>query len=303
MSRSLSNRFLAANLALFGANLFWGANSPVTKDVLETGLLDGLTLSAIRIGGATILFVLLGFILPESIAPREKVERGDWHLIFIASMLIITINQALYIIGIGYTSPVDSGIMSSVTPVFTMICAAIFLRYPIRWMKGTGVALGLGGAVMMVLGGTGGATATNPMLGDALCLVAQLGAALYYVLFKRLIDKYAPFTLMKWMFIFSTLTYVAAMLPRLCEVDYSAFTPLIWAEIAYIIVFATFIGYLIIPFSQKVLSPTAVSMYSYFQPVTSCVLAAAMGYAVFGPVKILATILIFVGVYMVSKEK
>lgn len=300
----ISNRVILAHIALFCANIFWGANSPVTKSVLETGLLDGLTLSAVRIGGATLLFVLLGFILPRNIAPRERIARKDLHLVFIASLLMITVNQALYIIGIEYTSPVDSGIMSSVTPVFTLICAAIFLRYPVTWVKGAGVSLGLGGAVMMVLAGGGvSAVASNPVFGDSLCLVAQLGAALYYVLFKGLIDRYAPFTLMKWMFIFSTLTYVLVLTPRLCEVDFASFTPMIWADIAYIIVFATFAGYLIIPFSQKYLRPTAVSMYSYFQPVTACVLAAVMGYADFGPLKIIATFLIFAGVFIVSRQK
>ena len=108
---------------------------------------------------------------------------------------------------------------------------------------------------------------------------------------------------MKWMFITSSLTFGVAMLPRLIECDYSAFTPAIWGSIAYIIIFATYIGYLLIPFSQRVLKPTVISMYSYFQPVTSAILASALGLATFGFVKIAATILIFAGVFAVSRSK
>lgn len=293
------------HVALLFANFCWGAMSPLSKTILESGLVDGLTLSAIRIVGATILMVVAGFFLPRSIAPRnEKIMRSDWPKIILASFLMITVNQGLYIYGIGYTSPVDASIMTTLTPVFTMILAAIFISMPITLLKGIGVALGLGGALMMVLGDADySEKATNPALGNTMCLVAQFCAALYYVLFRNIINRYSPYTLMKWMFITSSLTFGVAMLPRLIECDYSAFTPAIWGSIAYIIIFATYIGYLLIPFSQRLLKPTVISMYSYFQPVTSAILASALGLATFGFVKIAATILIFAGVFAVSRSK
>lgn len=298
------NKVWTGHAAMLGANMVWGAMSPITKNVLESGQVDGLGLSAIRIMGATLIFLLLTPFLPDSVAPKEKIAAGDRLKIFVASILMITLNQGLYIIGIGYTTPIDSAVMSTLTPVFTMICAAIFLRYPITWMKGLGVAIGMAGAILIVWGGGGSnAVATNPALGDSMCLVAQLCAALYYVLFKDLIEKYSPFTLMKWMFICSSCTFGLAMTPKLLTIDFSAFTADIWFCIAYIIIFATFIAYILIPFSQKLLKPTVVSMYTYFQPVTSAILASILGFAIFGPVKILATALIFLGVFAVTRSK
>lgn len=303
-AESKVSRVWLGHCAMLGANMVWGAMSPITKNVLETGVVDGLTLSAIRIIGATLIFVVLGFVLPSSVAPKERIAKCDRHRIFIASILMITMNQGLYIIGISYTTPVDSAVMSTLTPVFTMICAAIFLKFPITWLKGAGVVLGLAGALMIVAGsGSGSAVATNPALGDSMCLVAQLCAALYYVLFRDLINKYSPFTMMKWMFICSACTFGVAMIPELLKTDFASFSPDVWMSVAYIIVFATFISYLLIPFSQQLLKPTAVSMYTYFQPVTSGILAALMGYAVFGPLKILATLLIFAGVFAVIKAR
>lgn len=293
------------HVAMLFANFCWGAMSPLSKNILESGLVDGLTLSVIRILGATVLMVVAGFFLPESIAPRhEKIERKDWIQIVVASFLMISINQGVYIYGIQFTSPVDASIMSTLTPVFTMICAAILISMPITWLKGLGVALGLGGALMMVLGDTGQSEkAINPMFGNTMCLIAQFCAALYYVLFRNIINRYSPYTLMKWMFIASSLTYCLPLSPHLLTCDYAAFTPAMWWSIAYIIVFATFIGYLLIPYSQRLLKPTVISMYSYFQPVTSAILATALGLATFGFIKIAATILIFAGVFAVSRSK
>lgn len=293
------------HLAMLFANMVWGAMSPISKFVTDSGV-DGIALSAIRIAGGALIFLLFS-LLPSSIIKREKVEKKDMLKLFLASILIISANQAMYIVGIGFTSPIDSSVMSTLTPVFTMIFAAIFISMPISFLKSIGVALGLGGALMLVFSGGNSdaevSNASNPILGDSLCLIAQICAALYYVAFTGLINRYSAFTLMKWMYLFSAITYVPCTLPWLLEVDFQTFTPEIWGAIAYIIIFASFIGYLLIPYSQKILKPTTVSMYTYFQPTTAAILTAIMGLGDFGPVKIFATGLIFMGVWFVSRSR
>lgn len=292
------------HVAMLFANMVWGIMSPISKTVLMSGLISPIALSAMRIAGGALLFWICSLLLPRSVVKREKVTPRDMLKIFMASLLIITSNQALYIIGIGFTSPIDSSVMSTITPIFTMIFAAIFISMPITWLKASGVALGLGGALMLVLSDPGGDThASNQLLGDSLCLIAQVCAALYYVLFSGIITRYSAFTLMKWMFLFSAVTYVPCAIPWLVEVQFSAIGLNLWLSIAYIIVFATFLGYLLIPISQRVLKPTVVSMYNYFQPLTAALLTAILGIGQFGPMKVVATALIFAGVWFVTQSR
>lgn len=292
------------HVAMLFANMVWGIMSPISKTVLMSGLISPIALSAMHIAGGALLFWLCSLLLPRSVVKREKVTPRDMLKIFMASLLIITSNQALYIIGIGFTSPIDSSVMSTITPIFTMIFAAIFISMPITWLKASGVALGLGGALMLVLSDPGGDThASNQLLGDSLCLIAQVCAALYYVLFSGIITRYSAFTLMKWMFLFSAVTYVPCAIPWLVEVQFSAIGLNLWLSIAYIIVFATFLGYLLIPISQRVLKPTVVSMYNYFQPLTAALLTAILGIGQFGPMKVVATALIFAGVWFVTQSR
>ena len=300
----LSASLWKGHVAMLFANMVWGIMSPVSKTVLMSGLISPIALSAMRIAGGALLFWLCSLLLPRSVVKREKVAPRDMLKIFMASLLIITANQALYIIGIGFTSPIDSSVMSTITPIFTMIFAAIFISMPITWLKASGVALGLGGALMLVLSDPGGDThASNQLLGDSLCLIAQVCAALYYVLFSGIITRYSAFTLMKWMFLFSAITYVPCAMPWIVEVQFSAISLDLWLSIAYIIVFATFLGYLLIPISQRVLKPTVVSMYNYFQPLTAALLTAILGIGEFGPMKIVATGLIFAGVWFVTQSR
>ncbi len=265
-----------AHLALLLANIGWGVIAPVSKMVLLSGVITSLALSGIRITGGALLFLIFTWILPKSFDTRQPIDRRDiWKLILCAT-LIISANQGLYIIGVGLTDPVDSAVMCSLTPVLTMILAAIFLHFRMTWLKVGGVLMGLAGVLILVSGTAESEIAVNPILGNLLCLAAQLCAAIYYVGFEGIIKKYSPYVLMKWMFFISVLTYVPFCLPDMLKVDYMALPWEIWAGLAFIITIPTFFGYLMIPIAQRSLKPTVVSAYSYLQPVFAALVAVMM---------------------------
>lgn len=304
MVGKISLKTLGPHLALLGANICWGMMSPVTKSVMLNGGLDALPLTAIRIGGGALLFFLLGLVLPRSIAPNEKIRRSDLLPVFLASVLIISANQGLYIMGIAYTNPIDSAVMCSLTPMLTMLLAAVILHFPITAAKGGGVLIGLAGVFILIRSGaTPSPQAPNVLLGDTLCLAAQLCAALYYVLFRGIIQRYHPFTLMKWMFIFSALTFVPFCIPQLLKINFLLLDASTWLGIAFIIVFATVLAYLTLPYAQRSLKPTSVSIYSYFQPVMAAIMAVLLGVGTLGWLKCAAMLLIFAGVWFVNTNK
>lgn len=291
-----------AHLALLLANIGWGVIAPVSKMVLLSGAITSLALSGIRITGGALLFLIFTWILPKSFETRQRIEIKDiWKLILCAT-LIISANQGLYIIGVGLTDPVDSAVMCSLTPVLTMLLAAIFLHFRMTWLKVGGVLMGLAGVLILVAGSAESKIAVNPLLGNLLCLGAQLCAAIYYVGFEGIIKKYSPYVLMKWMFFISVLTYVPFCMPDMLKVNYMMLPWEIWAGLAFIITIPTFFGYLMIPLAQRSLKPTVVSAYSYLQPVFAAIVAVMMSVGDFGWGKVAATVLIFVGIYFVNKS-
>lgn len=291
-----------AHLAILFANVGWGVMAPVSKMVLLSGVMSSLALSGIRIIGGAFLFLLFSWILPKSMGTRQHIDRKDILKIFICSVLMISCNQGMYIIGMGLTNPVDASVMGSMTPMLTMILAAIFLKFPMTWIKVAGVLMGLGGVLILVGGSAQSAIAVNPVLGNILCLMAQFCAAVYYVGFSGIINKYSPYTLMKWMFFMSVLTYVPFCIPDIVKVDFALLPQEVWWGLAYIIAIPTFFGYLMIPFSQRYLRPTVVSAYSYLQPVFASVVAVAMSVGDFGWEKVVAALLIFVGIALVNRS-
>jgi drug/metabolite transporter (DMT)-like permease len=76
-----------------------------------------------------------------------------------------------------------------------------------------------------------------------------------------------------------------------------------YLRILYVIVGATFISYLLIPYAISRLRPTTVSMYNYIQPLIASLVAVAIGMDSFGFIKSIAAVFIFLGVFLVTQSK
>ena len=75
------------------------------------------------------------------------------------------------------------------------------------------------------------------------------------------------------------------------------------SEILYVIVFATFIAYWLIPIGQKNIRPTLVSMYSYLQPILGVIISICIGMDVLTWQKIVSVLAVFTGVALVNNSK
>lgn len=292
------NRF-KGHAAMFGANSMWGLMAPIAKMVMAGGLVSPLLMTNLRIYGAALLFWIASLF-----CPYEKVPPRDLVLLAGAGMLGIVLNQGCYIFGVGFTSPGDASIITTTMPLWVMVLAAIILSEPITAKKIGGIVLGASGALLLVLGGThSGIKGDNPTLGNMLVLTAQICYALYLTFYRNFIRKYSVFTLMKWMFTFAAIAVTPVSVNGIIHTAWAGFTPREICGVAYVVVFATFIAYILTMIGQKNLRPTLVGMYNYVQPVVATIAGICMGLDRVTPVKGIAVVLIFSGVYLVNVSK
>ena len=188
-------------------------------------------------------------------------------------------------------------------PIVTMILAALFLKEPVTPKKVIGIFLGSIGALTLILSNRGGDTEGGSVWGDALCMAAQISFACYLTIFKKLIARYHVITLMKWMFTYAAICFIPFSYHDFSVMDWAAFPVEVWLEVGYVILFGTYVAYILMLVGQKSLRPTVVSMYNYMQPVVGSCVAVLAGMATFGWVKIVAALLIFTGVYVVTQSK
>jgi drug/metabolite transporter (DMT)-like permease len=285
------------HIALSAAYIIFGLNTPVMKDVLTGGEISPVALTFFRIGGAAFLFWITSLFMR-----KEKVLRRDLLPLFGAAMTGIFLNNILYVIGLSGTSPIDASVIVTVAPILTMVLAAFFLKEPVTWQKAVGVFIGASGALLLIFNNNmdrGGAS----FAGNLLCILSTLMFVIYLTAFKNLIMRYSSVTLMKWMYLYAFICSLPFCLHDVNAIDYQALSIKTWLEILYIVGFATFFSFFMIPVGQKLLRPTVVSMYNYVQPVVSSFIAVAIGMDVFGWKKGVAAILVFAGVYIVTHSK
>ena len=299
------NKPLAAHLSMFAACAIWGLMSPLGKDAMTHGL-DGITMVSFRVMGGALLFWLTSLFLRLWKGPTavHHVPLRDKFTFAAAAVFGLVCNQCCFTIGLSITSPVNASIVTTSMPIFAMILSFLILREPITWKKACGVAVGCAGALTLVLTSVHAADAkVGDVRGDLLVLGAQLSYALFLSLFNKFIKKYDIFTVNRWMFLWATIIVWPFTLGHVAATDWAAVPLRSWLETAYVVVLGTFVGYILIVNAQKVLRPTVVSIYNYVQPAVAVAVTLLTGIGVFKPAQALAVLLVFLGVWLVTKSK
>ncbi len=291
---------LTGHLAVGGAYIIFGLNIVICKDIANSSVISPISLFTLRAFGASILFWTLSFF-----CPKEKVSNRDIFLIELASLIGLFIPQLTFLVAIKMTTAIDTSIVGTLAPIFTMFIAAIALKEPITIKKAGGVALSFAGVLFLIFNSVitnNGIDQSSP-LGIVLLLVNSLSFATYLGVFRPLITRYSVVTFMKWMFVFSLLFSLPFSAQELLSVDYPAIPGKVKWEIGFLIFFATFVAYFLIPVGQKRIRPTLVSMYSYLQPFIAVIVAIISGLDNLSWQKVLAMTLVVTGVVIVNSSR
>jgi drug/metabolite transporter (DMT)-like permease len=280
-------------------NILFAINITISKSLLPDQISpEGLTL--LRMMFACVMFWATSFFTTS-----EHVTRKDLGLLFLCSMTGIALNQGLFLFGLSQTSPIDASIISTASPIFVMVLAAIILNEPITRLKAFGVMLGATGAIALILSSIQVATGQSNMFGNLLCITSSFSYSIYLVIAKPITQRYSSVTMMKWMFLFAVIVISPFTFQNLLEAP--AFHGTISLQnitsILYVLVGGTFIPYLLIPMSLKRIRPTTMSMYNYIQPIGASIIAIIIGQDTFSIVKLIAAAFVFGGVYMVTQSK
>ena len=298
----MKSRRAVGHIACFAAYAIFGVNIITCKDLTAGHVITPLGIFSLRALGAGIIFWLLSVILPS--ARREKVALRDLPLILLASFLGFFITQMTFLMAIPQVTPMTCSIISSLSPVYTMFIAAVAIKEPVTLKKAAGVAVSFIGIILLIINSVHGSGAIESTPWGIVLLFANgLSFSLYLGIFKPLISRYSVITFMKWIFLFAALMSLPFSARELICLDWASIPRISYAELAFLIIFATFISYFLIPVGQKVLRPTLVSMYSYVQPIIATLISICIGMDMLSWQKILSAILVFAGVIIVSRSK
>ena len=290
-----NNRF--ALFALLLVQLFYGVTFTFANDVIDGGYMQPYGFILFRVSLATVLFWLFSIWTPS-----EKIDREDFSKFMLAALFGVALNMLAFFKGLQFTTPINGSVIMVTTPIIVLMLSAIIFGERITKVKVAGILAGLSGALILSIYNRSMGSGDNVLLGNFLILVNAASYSYYLILVKKLTNKYHPYTFIKWLFLFGTVFVLPFGCSELVAVNWSSFTPYIWFSSLFVVVGATFATYLLNPIALRSLSATTVSTFVYIQPIIAGIFAIMMGSDSLSTVKILAAGLIFLGVYLVSKN-
>ena len=286
-----------ALFALILVQLFYGVTFTFANDVIDGGYMQPYGFILFRISLAAVLFWVFSIW-----APKEKIDRKDYPKFMVAAFFGVALNMLAFFKGLQFTTPINGSVIMVTTPIIVLILSGIILGEKITKIKVLGILAGLSGALILSVYNRSSSSGDNVLLGNFLVLVNAASYRYYLILIKKLTNKYHPYTFIKWLFLFGTFFVLPFGYNELAAVNWASFTPYIWFSILFVVVCATFATYLLNPLALRKLSATTVSTFVYIQPIFAGIFAIMMGSDSLNAVKVLAAALIFLGVYLVSKN-
>ncbi len=290
------NSTLKAHLSLFIAQVIYAMNYSIAKDLMPDAI-KPLGLVMLRIVGALLLFWTFSFFIKS-----EKIEKADFKKLMILALFGVAVNQAFFIYGLSITKPINSAIIMVSNPIAVMLFTIIVFKERLTIFKISGLALGVIGALTLLLFKGSFSLGSETIIGDLMTLINSLSWAIFVVMAKPYMIKYQTITVMKWLFLFGFIYMLPFGLPDLLEVQWTQLSSHMVFAMAFVVIATTFLAYLLNTYALKALSSSVVSMYIYFQPFLATLIAVYLGKDSITPIKIISALCIILGVFLVSKK-
>jgi drug/metabolite transporter (DMT)-like permease len=219
----------------------------------------------------TLAIPTLGLMM---IVLRRKIVllRADrWRFVALG-ILVVPVNQLLFLIAMQFAPASHSALLYSTTPAWVLLLTLILGVERLRWWKLGGIALSIAGVVIL-LGGRGIRFSDQTLWGDALLLLAVFSWTAYTALSKPLVERYGPLEATFLVISFGGLIYFPFGLPAAIFADYSTLTTSDWVALLYLGLVTSGLVYFLWYWLVNYLRPTQVAVVTCALPPTTYVLA------------------------------
>lgn len=288
---------MLAILAATGASTIYGVNHTVAKGLMPNHI-QPFGFIFLRVTGAAILFWLISFW-----GPKEKIATSDWPRLVGCAVLGMCLNMLLFFKGLSLTTPINSAVILTISPILVLIMAALLINERITPKKVMGIILGFAGALSLIFfSKEQTADAPNIPFGNFLVIINALSYGLYLVLVKPLTAKYHSFTLMKWLFLIAVIINFPLTIGEFMQVEWTTLPKNAIFGMAFVVIGTTFLTYLLNVFALKELSAATISAFIYLQPFIAIIYAISTGADQLSFIKIIAALLVFAGVFLVTRK-
>lgn len=214
----------------------------------------------------------------------------------------VAANQMLFIKGLTLTSTIHASLLMLCTPLLITIFAFWILKEKITIGKAFGLALGIGGAVLLIISKERPGSNSSSLIGDILIILNAIFYTIYFMLVKPLMKAYPPLHVIRWVFTFGFIMILPFGWPQFAAIQWSQFEWSHIASLSFIVICGTFLAYFFTVYSLQHLGASITGAYIYTQPIFAAIVATVVINEQFTFQKIISGIMIFAGVFLVSRK-
>jgi drug/metabolite transporter (DMT)-like permease len=289
MSRQTQNFNAGPHLALIAVQVIFGTWGIPAKIALRA--ITPFGLSAIRVAAAAAAFAIVGQLTGN----LKAIPRLHWPLLVVSSICGIVLNQWLFVTGLSQTTVVNSVLITTTMPVFTLIVGYLTGIERPSWRRVLGILLAAAGVIYLISPSRADVSAGS-RFGDLLIVGSAFIYGTYIVVSKPLVQAYGALTTITWIFIVATLPTALVGAISLRHTPLTAIGGRAWLAIVYIIIIATILAYYLITAALRDVPPSTVAVYIYLQPLIAFLVAPAVLGESFTIRTAIAAALVFSGV-------
>lgn len=292
------NKRTTAHIALVFANIFFAINLTAVKHLTNLQLAKPFGINVVRIAVSVLLLWILYLLKPVDI----KIAKADRIRLLLCAVTGIAINQMFFLKGLSLTYPIHAALLLLITPILIVFIAAWILKERLGFLKVTGLALGISGAMVLILAKNVAGKGDNVLLGDLFIIINAVFYTIYFVLVKPLMLKYNPIVILRWVFTIGLVLVLPFGWVEFTQIPWQRYTVIDFTSMALVAVTGTFLAYLFNLYGIKNLGASVAGFYIYTQPVFAVLIAMLVLHEQLELYKIIAALLIFCGVYLANKQ-
>jgi drug/metabolite transporter (DMT)-like permease len=231
---------------------------------------ESLTLAR-AMGAAAILLLLTGWGIP-----KPRFDFKEWLRMLAFGILLVPVNQYLFLRGLRHTVPSHPALFYSLTPLGVLILTSGLSRSMPLKRKTLGVLLALAGVYIILRPWEGGEAIKELRTGDLSVLAAMLAWVFYTVLAGRACQEHDPRVVTAWSLILGAVAMIPLGGHSLLTMNYRVIPLAAWAGLAYMIVLTSVTMLLVWNVLLRHLGPVEVAICTNAQPPTTAALSALM---------------------------
>lgn len=291
-----------ADAGLLLVVLVWGLNFAIIKVPLD--VMDPFTVNLFRF---TVALLTLGVLHARAARRRgerftQAVETAPAAVIGLG-LLAHVVYQTGFILGIDRITAGMGALLMATAPLWTAIIGHVAKVDRLAGRAWIGIALGLTGAVLVVLGRPRGGEMEGSLLGIALLLGGALAWAMSTVLARPVLNRgVSPLGLTFWGLMFAFPVLVAMGAPGLGHTEWARTGWTVWAALVFSGSLSIAAAYAIWNEAVRRIGPSRTALYSNLVPFAGVASGALLLGERVVPLQVVGGVLVIAGLVVVRRS-